>query len=86
MLCVKVDEKILENMKVRLPSDLNYQYNMFLTEIGWQEYSGITHKTQRLEEKLRQWYKGKIKIGKVKRKCGNVIFSSAMSYKEAFRK
>ena len=31
-------------MKVRLPSDLNYQYNIFLTEIGWQEYSGITHK------------------------------------------
>ena len=35
---------------------------------------------------LRQWYKGKIKIEKGKTKRGNVIFSSAMSYEEAFRK
>ena len=86
-LCVIVDEKSLENMEIFLSSDLNYQYNMVLTEIGGQEYSGITpHATQRLEEKLRQWYKGKIKIEKGKTKRGNVIFSSAMSYTEAFRK
>ena len=32
-----VDEKILENMEIRLLSDLNYQDNMLLTEIGGQE-------------------------------------------------
>ena len=49
-----VDEKKLENMEIRLSSDVNYQYNMLLNEIGGQDYSGITHTTQRLEEKLRQ--------------------------------
>ena len=85
-LCIIVDEKILENMKICLSSDLNDQYDMLLTEIGGQEHSGITHITQRLEEKLRHWYKGKIKIEKCKTKHRNVIFSSAMTYEEAFRK
>ena len=40
-------------MEIRLSSDLNYQYNMLLIEIGGQEYSGRTHTTQRLKEKLR---------------------------------
>ena len=40
-------------MEIRLSSDLNYQYNMLLTEIGGQEYSGRTYTTQRLKEKLR---------------------------------
>ena len=57
-----------------------------MTEIGGEKHSGITHATERLEEKLRQWYKGKIKIEKGKTMRGNVIFSSAMSYEEAFRK
>lgn len=52
-LYVIVDEKKMENMEIRLSSDLNYQYNMLLTEIGGQEYSGRTHTTQRLKEKLR---------------------------------
>ena len=68
-------------METRLSSDQNCQYNMLLTESGGQEYSGITHTTPRLEEKLWQWYKVKIKIEKGKTKRGNVIFSSAMSYK-----
>ena len=80
-----VDENFLEYKEIRLSSDLNYQYNILLTEIGGQENSGITHTTERLEEKLRKWYKGKIKIEKGKTMRGNVIFSSAMSY-EAFRK
>ena len=57
-----------------------------MTETSGRQYSGITHTTQRLEEKLRQWYKGKIKIEKSKTKRRNVIFSSAMSYEKAFRK
>ena len=57
-----------------------------LQEYSAQKYSGITHTTQGLEEKLRKWYKGKIKIEKDITKLGNVIFSSAMSYEEAFRK
>ena len=73
-------------MDIRLLSNLNCQYNMLLTEIGGHQYNRITHTTQRLEEKLRRWYKGKIKIEKGKTKHGNVIFSSAMSYEEAFRK
>ena len=81
-----VDENFLEYKEIRLSSDLNYQYNILLTEIGGQENSGITHTTERLEEKLRKWYKGKIKIEKGKTMSGNVIFSSAMSYEEAFRK
>ena len=59
---------------------------MLLNEISVQVYSGIIHTAQRLEEKLRLWYKGKIKIENRRTKCGNVISSSAMSYEEAFRK
>ena len=43
------------NMEIRLSSDLDYQYNILLTEISGQEHNGITHTTERLEEKLRQW-------------------------------
>ena len=57
-----------------------------MTEIGAQEHNGIIHTTQRLEEKLIQWYKGKMKIEKGKTNRGNVTFSSAMSYKEALRR
>ena len=85
-LCVIVDENFLEYKEIRLSSDLNYQYNILLTEIGGQENSGITHITERLEEKLRKWYKGKIKIEKGKTMRGNVIFSSAMSYEKLSEK
>ena len=51
-LRVIVDENILENMEIRLSSDLNYQYNILPREIGGLKYSGTTHTTQRLEEEL----------------------------------
>lgn len=81
VLCVIVDEKKLEKMEIRLSSDQNCLYYMLLTESGGEEYSGITHTTQRLEEKLWQWYKVNIKMEKGKTKPGNVIFPSAMSYR-----
>ena len=81
-----VDQNFFEYKEIRLSSDLNYQYNILLTEIGGQENSGITHITERLEEKLRKWYKGKIKIEKGKTMRGNVIFSSAMSYEKLSEK
>ena len=59
---------------------------MLLNEIGGQDYSGITHTTQRLEEKLRQQYKRKIKIEKDKTNRGNVIFFKCYELRRSFQR
>ena len=59
---------------------------MLLTEIGGQEYSGITYTTQRLEERLRQWHKGKIKIETGKTKVWECYFFKCYELRRSFQK
>ena len=85
-ICCLIDENVLSEREVILLSDLNCQYQMLLAEYGGEDYEDTGSNSTRLEKKMLQHYKNKIKVIKGKTRCGNLVVSSEISDEEALKK
>ena len=81
-----VDRSIFEANEVLLLTDINNHYQYLLKEFGGTEYEDSRSTAQKLEEKLRSHYGGKIGIVNGHTRKGNIVFSATMSVEEALRR
>ena len=66
--------------------DLNWYYQLLLTEFGGDKFIGVTSSSQKLEERIRKHNGDDILISSGTSRNGNVVYSASMSLEEAARK